>query len=180
MTFIQPPENADDLFSIAGQRLPAFLSGNRARRVVSIGSDASAGRYPSGFSARLKSADESLGVQGRHRAEGDTEDLPYPGRFDSGHRAARQGFPPPPADHLDSIYRELSPAGHSALFIGEVDGRPWQRIWSPCSATPCTAGGAVSIPPGRPPTQCAGRCSLDDHQLGEDRGLSVAGLRRST
>lgn len=124
MTFIQPPENADDIsFRLLANGFRHSSAGIAPAGSYRLDLTRPLADIRSGFSARLKSWTNRWESKGVTVRRGDTEDLPILGDLIAA-TAARQGFPPPPVDQLDSIYRELSPAGHSALFIGEVDGRP--------------------------------------------------------
>lgn len=124
MTFIQPPENADCISlqlkengfrdSHAGIAPVGSYRLDLARPVADI---------RSGFSSRLKSWTNRWDSKGVTVRVGDSRDLPVLCRLVAS-TAVRQGFPPPPLEQLASIYRELSPAGHAAIFVGEVDGRP--------------------------------------------------------
>jgi lipid II:glycine glycyltransferase (peptidoglycan interpeptide bridge formation enzyme) len=38
--------------------------------------------------------------------------------------AEQQGYPDLPHDYVETLYRELAPTGHAALFVGQVHGIP--------------------------------------------------------
>ena len=124
MTFIQPPENADGIsFGLLANGFRHSTAGIAPAGSYRLDLTRPVSVIRSGFSARLKSWTNRWESKGVTVRTGDSRDLPTLCELIAA-TAARQGFPPPPVEQLDSIYRELSPAGHAAIFIGEVDGRP--------------------------------------------------------
>lgn len=124
LTFIQPPEGADDV-SVA-----LLAEGFR----VSHAGIAPAGSYRvdltppvevirAGMSKRLKSWTNRWAAKGVTVRLGDENDLLLLSQL-MVHTGDVQGFAPPPLQHLQLLYHELRAGGHAALFIGEVDGRP--------------------------------------------------------
>lgn len=124
MTFIQPPEGAE---SVSRELLANGFRRSDAG-IAPIGSYRLDLKRPvedirRGFSARLKSWTNRWQSKGITVRRGDEQDLSILHGLTAA-TAARQGFPPPPLEQLTTIYRELAPGEHVALFIGEVNGRP--------------------------------------------------------
>jgi hypothetical protein len=124
MTFVQPPEGADYVTnsllargfrpSNAGIAPSGSYRLDLTRSLVEIRGD---------FSPRLKSWTNRWPSKGVAVRKGDIHDLPLLADL-MAKTALRQGFPPPPFEHMSLLYRELAPNGHAELFVGEVDGQP--------------------------------------------------------
>lgn len=124
MLFVQPPEHAHDVSTELLAR--GFRVSNAG--IAPAGSYRLGLRRPleeirSGFSKRLKSWTNRWHTRGVVVRLGDERDLPLLASLMS-RSGARQGFTPPPYDYMRTLYRELSPGGHVALFVGEVHGEP--------------------------------------------------------
>jgi len=124
MTFIQPPEYADDIsFQLLANGFRHSNAGIAPAGSYRLDLSRSLADIRSGFSARLKSWTNRWESKGVTVRRGNASDLPILFNLIV-ETAVRQGFPPPLLEQLALIYRELTPGGHAALFIGEVDGRP--------------------------------------------------------
>jgi lipid II:glycine glycyltransferase (peptidoglycan interpeptide bridge formation enzyme) len=124
MLFVQPPEHAHDLS--AGLLDRGFRVSNAG--IAPVGSYRLDLRRPlaeirSGFSKRLKSWTNRWHTRGVGVRLGDERDLPLLATL-MARSGSRQGFTPPPYAYMRTLYQELSPGGHVALFVGEVHGEP--------------------------------------------------------
>jgi lipid II:glycine glycyltransferase (peptidoglycan interpeptide bridge formation enzyme) len=75
------------------------------------------------LSKRLRTWTNSWEQRGVVVRQGSEEDLPMLAQL-LAETAEHQGFTPFGIDYLRTMYRELAPAGHLVLFVGEVAGRP--------------------------------------------------------
>jgi lipid II:glycine glycyltransferase (peptidoglycan interpeptide bridge formation enzyme) len=75
------------------------------------------------LSKRLRTWTNSWEERGVTVRRGDEEDLPALASL-LAETAEHQGFTPFDHEYLSAMYRELAPAGHLVVFVGEVSGRP--------------------------------------------------------
>jgi hypothetical protein len=124
LTFVQPPEHADDVRAalLAGGFRPS------AAGIAPIGSyrldlTAELEQIRSRLSKRLRSWPNRWASKGVVVRRGDERDLPLLIELMT-RTGIRQGFTPPSLHYVRTLYDELARSGNAALFVGEVHGRP--------------------------------------------------------
>jgi hypothetical protein len=124
MLFVQPAEGDDDvstdLLACGFRRSSADIAPAGSVR-IDLTDDLAEIR--SRFGRRLRSWPNRWPERGVTVEQGDAQDLPLLTSLAS-RTAARHGFRAPPPEHVATVYRELAPGGHAALFVGRVHGTP--------------------------------------------------------
>jgi hypothetical protein len=122
--FVQPPEGAEEtsaeLMQSGFRPSTADIAPIGSLR-IDLSDDLDTIR--SRFGKRLKSWPNRWKDKGVVVRQGDERDLPLLCELML-LSAAAQGHPATPAHYVETLYRELAPTGHAALFVGEVNGVP--------------------------------------------------------
>jgi lipid II:glycine glycyltransferase (peptidoglycan interpeptide bridge formation enzyme) len=124
MLFVQPPEGADDISAdlLARGFLPSS-AGIAPPGSVRIDLTEDLAQIRSRFGRRLRSWPHRWETHGVTVSVGGARDVPLLAKL-MAHSAQAQGFPCASRSYLETLYGELAPGGHAALFVGCVDGQP--------------------------------------------------------
>jgi hypothetical protein len=124
MLFVQPAEGDDDvstdLLACGFRRSSADIAPAGSIR-IDLADDL--GTIRSRFGRRLRSWPNRWPERGVTVNQGDARDIPLLTSL-AAQTAARHGFRAAPPEHVATVYRELAPGGHAALFVGRVHGTP--------------------------------------------------------
>ena len=124
MLFVQPPEGAEDvsaaLLARGFRRSSADIAPPGSFR-IDLTDDLAL--IKSRFGRKLRSWPNRWAARGVTVTVGDESDLPVLTEL-MAHSAQRQGFTPPPAAYVETLYRELVAGGNAAVFVGRVHGEP--------------------------------------------------------
>jgi len=124
MLFVQPPEGAQDM---TGELLRRGFRPSSAD-IAPVGSiridlTADLAEIRSRFGKRLKSWTNRWKGRGVTVRMGDEKDISLLVDLMAA-SSDHQGYSALPIDYIRTLYRELSPTGHAAIFVGEVHGVP--------------------------------------------------------
>lgn len=124
MLFVQPPEGGEDvsteLLDLGFRPSSADIAPPGSIR-LDLTDDLATIR--SRFGRKLRSWPNRWAARGVEVSLGDESDLEVLTDL-MAYSGERQGFTPPPASYVETLYRELAPAGNAALFVGRVHGEP--------------------------------------------------------
>ncbi|MDQ3828525.1 MAG: GNAT family N-acetyltransferase [Candidatus Tectomicrobia bacterium] len=134
MLFVQPPEGAMDVSSELLSRgfRPSYAEAAPSGSLrIDLTMDEAALRR--GLTKRLRTWTNQWQARGVTVRHGNEQDLGLLSDL-IGHSAEHHGYEPLSAHYLRTLYRVLAPAGHVALFIGEVHGTPVAaELYTACS-----------------------------------------------
>lgn len=121
--FVQPPDDAEDCSrALLARGFRFSQAGVSPAGSLRLDLRRSEEELRAGLSRRLRYWTTKWPERGVTVRRGGPQDVPLLAEL-MAHTARHQGYQPLPCSYVETFYRELAPAGHAVMFVGEVHGR---------------------------------------------------------
>jgi len=122
--FVQPPDDAEDCSrALLARGFRTSHAGISPAGSLRLDLTRSEDELRAGLGRRLRYWTTKWPERGVCVRRGGPDDVALLAEL-MAHTARHQGYQPLPGSYVETFFRELAPAGHAVLFIGEVRGRP--------------------------------------------------------
>ena len=122
--FVQPPDDAEDCSrALLARGFRFSQAGVSPAGSLRLDLRRSEEELRAGLGRRLRYWTTKWPERGVTVRRGGPRDVPLLAEL-MAHTARHQGYQPLPCGYVETFYRELAPARHAVVFVGEVHGRP--------------------------------------------------------